>query len=313
MNKMRVNEAFLPIYTEYPETQASFLEIYQLLAQRVPWQHVADSCFQLFVSSEPTIEAALADIRSVHPDIYRAFFLLAEGEDKGKARLALRWLRGETLARTDLRDAGLSQALSTPPECAATISVLAKLLGLKASQDKAKHPFRLVWIVDECQRLGSAAARLNQEVNAGLQSTFNATPDYLSLILSFSGVPEQQIPRWLRPELADRIGMRNLILLPPLDRKAAKEFLRELLDHFRTSGPANAPFFPFTESAIDYMIARVIHGKLALIDGFTEDEGVRPRALMKIAQAVLEEHLESGAKVPIEERFVAQMFPKEAK
>lgn len=310
---MRESSAFLPVYTEYPEAQASFLEIYQLLAQRVPWKEVAESCFQLFADPDPAIEAALSDIRSIHPDIYRAFFLLAEGEDIAKARLALRWLRGETLPRTDLRVAGLTQSLSTPADCAAAVSVLAKLLGLKSKQAKAEQPFRLVWIVDECQRLGTAASRLNQEVNAALQSTFNATPDYLSLVLSFSGVPEQKMPKWLRPELADRIGMRNLILLPPLDRKGAKQFLRELLAHFQTTALSDSPFFPFTDSAVDYMIARVIHGKLALIEGFTESDGVRPRALMKIAHAVLEEHMERGAKVPIEEQFVAKTFPKESR
>ncbi len=311
MNRMRVQETFLPIYTEYPESQASFLEIYQLFAQRVPWDSVADSSFHLFADPDPETDKRLGEIKTIHPDIYRAFFLLAEGEEPAKTRLARRWLRGEQLSRGDLAIAGLAQALATPSDCAAAISVLARLLGLKSRSAHATGgDFRLVWILDECQRLGKAPPRLNQEVNAGLQSTFNATPDYFTLILSFSDVPEPQLPKWLRPELADRIGIRNLFLLPPFDRHQAKDFFAEVLAHFRTGDIARSPFHPFTESAVDFMISRVIKGKLALIHGFTEAEGVRPRALIKCAHAVLEEHLDSGAPLPIDERFVAQVFPK---
>jgi hypothetical protein len=312
MNRMRLADRFLPVYTEYPEAQADFLGIYQLLAQRIPWDGVAESCFQLFTDPDPSLAASLSDTRSVHPNIYRAFFLLAEGkDDRRKARLAHRWLRGEPLSRGDLSEAGLAQSLSSPSECAAAISILTRVLGLRSKVlDPGSNAFRLVWIVDECQRLGRAPLRMNHEVNAGFQSTFNSTPDHFSLILSFSGMPEPELPKWLRPELADRIGIRNLFLLPPFDRDHAKQFLRELLAHFRVGGAVHSPFHPFTESAVDFMIARVVKGKLALIEGFTESDGVRPRALVKVAHAVLEEHSELGGQVPIDDRFVAQVFPK---
>jgi hypothetical protein len=311
MNKMRSSDRFLPIYTEYPETQASFLELYQLLSQRVPWEQVADSCLYLFTNPDPTANEGLAAIKAVYPDLYRAFFLLAEGEDPPKSRLARRWLRGEQLVRVDLRTAGFAQSLASPSDCAAAISVLARVLGLKASVTYgAAGNFRIVWILDESQRLRKASQRVNQEVNAGLQSAFNSTPDYLSLVLSFSGVPEPKLPDWLRPELADRIGIRNLILLPPLGRVQAMDFFRELLSHFRNELVVPTPFFPFTERAIDHMIGRVTKGKLALIEGFVEKDGVRPRALVKCAHAVLEEHVALGLDPPIDETFVARLFPK---
>lgn len=311
INKTRTLPHFLPIYTEYPESQASFHTLYQMLAQRIPWDDVVDSCLNLFTNPDPVATEGLHEIKSVHPDIYRAFFLLAESDDPLKAKFSRRWLRGDSLSRADLRTAGLSKSLSAPSECAAAISVLARVLGLKSKvSDSAEGTFRLIWVLDEAQRLAKAPPKLNQEVNAGLQSTINLTPDYLTLILSFSGLPEKQLPMWLRPELADRIGMRNLMLLPPFNKYQAKVFFRELLAQFNSEGAPVSPYFPFTEGAVDYMITRVLKGKLALIEGFTEAQGVRPRALIKCAHAVVEEHYDSGEPLPITEHFVASIFPK---
>lgn len=308
---MQQDARFLPIYTEYPETQAGFLRLYQLLAQQVPWDAVAESCLHLFTNPDPSANEGLASIKAVYPDIYRALFLLAEGENRATERLARRWLRGETLTRGELKDCGFASNIDSPSDCSAAVSVLARVLALKRRLvAAASDDFRLVWILDEAQRLGNAPPRLNQEVNAGLQSTFNATPDYLTLILSFTGVPAPTLPPWLRPALADRIGARNLLLLPPFTRQQAKEFFRELLDHFHTARTADQPFFPFTNGAVDYMLARVLHGKLASLGDFAEKEGIRPRALIKYAHGVLEEHVQVEGPLPIDESFVAAVFPK---
>jgi len=307
LNRMRQRGGFLPIYTEYPEAPATFSELYQGLAQRIDWDALADSCLHLFVTDEPEAAAGLAEVRLTHPDIYRALFLLAEGEDVKGAKLARRWMRGEELAKADLRAASLSRALRTPADCAAAISVLARILALKHSN---KPPLRLVWILDECQRLKLAPPRLNQEINAGLQSAFNSTPDHLTLILSFSGKPERSFPDWLRPELGDRIGARNVILLPPFTRQQARTFLRELLEHYRRSGDSLPPFFPFSEAAIEALIARLLKGDRTALGDIVEKDGIRPRALVKCCHAALQEHLHAGAAPPIDESFMARMLPQ---
>jgi hypothetical protein len=313
MNKMDSPELFLPIYSEYPESPASFVEIYGKLARNIPWDRIADFCFQLFAGADDATSKSLGQIRLVQPDIYRAFFLLSEGEDRGKAKLANRWFRGEQLSRTELREAALANNLHAPGDCAGVISILAKLLGLKQqTAPSGTPPFRLVWIIDECQRLENASKRINQEVNAGLQSTFNSTPDHLTLILSFTGRPEKGFPDWLRPELADRIGARNVILLPPLSRDAARGFLLELLDHYRTTGQSVERFFPFTEKAVDYMIGRLLKADVNAfgLGSLVEKEGIRPRALIKCCGAVLQEHVDKQLPLPIDERFVATVIPK---
>jgi hypothetical protein len=313
MNQMNVPELFLPIYSEYPESPAGFVEIYERFARNIDWDGVADACFALFVEADGETAKGLNQIKLVQPDIYRSFFLLAEGEDKGKSQLARRWLRGEELSRGELRDTGLAQNLHSAGDCASAISVLAKLLGLKqrmAAQTRA--PFRLVWVIDECQRLQNTSARVNQEVNAALQSTFNATPDHLTIILSFTGKPEKKFPAWLKPELADRIGAKNVILLPPLSKDEARKFLADLLAHYHSKAQGKDALFPFSDDAVEYLLKRLMKGDLNAfgLGSLVEQEGIRPRALIKCCQAMLEEHIEQKAAVPIDEKFAASVLPK---
>jgi hypothetical protein len=314
ISSMKGQEHRLPIYSEYPESPTGFVDIYSRLAQNVDWDWVADLCFQVFLSdSDPLAAACLAQIRLLQPDTYRAFFLVAEGESRTKARLARRWFRGEQLTRTELRDAALSKNLDSTGDCAAVISVLAKLLGLKR-QITSPHanPFRLVWVIDECQRLQGSPPRLIQEVNAGLQSTFNSTPDYLTIILSFTGKPDARHPKWLRPELADRIGVRNLILLPPFSMEQARNFSLELIGYYRSGDSAPSPFFPFTEKAIQLVLQRLRKPELGALGlgELVEKDGIRPRAIIKYLHAILQEHMDQSAALPIDDSFIGRVIPR---
>ncbi len=312
-NKMDAPGAYLPIYSEYPESPAGFIEIYGKLAQNIQWHQVADQCFQLFAGANGATARSLDQIRLVQPDIYRAFFLLAEGEDRAKAKLASRWFRGEQLSRAELREASLATNLRTPSDCGGVISVLAKLLGLRnATTPASANSFRLVWVIDECQRLAAAPKRINEEINAGLQSTFNATPDHFTLILSFTGKPQKEFPTWLKPELADRMGAKNVILLPPLTRDEARALLLELLAHYRPDETRPESCFPFTEKAVDYMLGRLLKADTNAfgLGTLIEKDGIRPRALIKFCAAVLQDHLDQKLQPPIDERFVAAALPR---
>jgi len=312
MNRMESPENYLPVYTEYPESPATFVEVYGKFARNIQWDQIAEFCFQLFAGADTATSKSLAQIRLVQPDIYRAFFLLAEGEDKAKAKLATRWFRGEQLSRAELREAALTNNLQSPGDCAGVISVLAKLLGLRHSGPVSSgSSFRLVWIIDECQRLAAAPKRINDEINAGLQSTFNATPNHLTLILSFTGRPQKDFPGWLRPDLADRIGAKNVVLLPPLSRDDARSFFLELLAHYRPAGIVAEPCAPLTSKAIDYMLDRLLKADVNAfgLGDLVEKDGIRPRALIKFCSAVLQDHLDRGIPPPIDEKFVATAMP----
>jgi hypothetical protein len=309
MSQMTRSEAYLPIYSEYPEAPATFAEIYANLGRRIDWRQIADLCLQVFAEAE---DHSLAPIRLVQPDIYRALWLLAEGE-RTQLRLATRWLRAESLSRGELREAALSENLTTPGECAGVISTLARLLALRQRPEDGIQ-FRLVWIIDECQRLGSASPRLNHEVNAGLQTTFNQTPNNFTIILSFTGKPEPSFPTWLRPELADRIGTRNILLLPPFSRDEAKDFMREVLAHFRQPNfKPPSPFHPFTAKSLDLILDRLLVPGAAErlgLGALVETNGIRPRALIKYCHAVLAAHSDQVATIPITDDFVRSVLPR---
>jgi hypothetical protein len=141
---------------------------------------------------------------------------------------------------------------------------------------------------------------------------FNATPDHLTLILSFTGKPESKFPDWLRPELADRIGARNVILLPPLSRDEARGFLAEFLGHFRSDGQSTDTFFPFTEKAVTYMLGRLLKADVNAfgLGGLVEKGGIRPRALLKYCGAALQEHVDKQLALPIDDVFVTSVIAK---
>jgi hypothetical protein len=122
VNQMKSDQRFLPIYTEYPDTLSGLVRLYQLFAQQVPWDAVAGSCLHLFTNPDPTANEGLASIKAVHPDLYRAFFLLAEGESPVRERLSRRWLRGEPLGRAELRECGFARSIDSPADCAAAVS-----------------------------------------------------------------------------------------------------------------------------------------------------------------------------------------------
>jgi hypothetical protein len=157
-----------------------------------------------------------------------------------------------------------------------------------------------VWIIDEFQRVASLPKAARVEVLAGLHSTFNACPDYFTSIVSFSGKPAPKLPDWLTPELADRIGLEQTIVLPPMSRDEAITFLRDVLAHFRPGGYTGHEDSPFERGAL-----------LRVVDWVSKSGELKPRALMQFANAVLEVadgEFEAGAKPDLSEAFVDRIL-----
>ncbi len=76
-----------------------------------------------------------------------------------------------------------------------------------AMQCRHRPGYRLIWILDEYQRIEALPKRVRDEINSSLHSVFNTCPTGLSLLLSFSGKPEPgNLPPWLTPELKSRIS-----------------------------------------------------------------------------------------------------------
>ena len=191
---------------------------------------------------------------------------------------AVRWLRGDPLAIGEFRKLGISQRLTTTDQAVRVFSALVEICDI-AARSKGRGGFRLIWVLDEFQRLEKSGAGVVRDVNAGLHSLFNSCPTGLSIIISFSGRPDpKRLPEWMSPELRDRIGATKVMVLPPFQPNEAHRFIKEVLAHFRAPNRDNAnPYFPFTADACDFVIKHL-----------AKQTDLRPRVIMHAMNAILE-------------------------
>jgi len=202
---------------------------------------------------------------------------MAMGDGQGKL-IAARWLRGEALPASQLHSIGVTKKIDSVEECVRILSALTDLLN-DAAKSRSRPGARLIWILDEFQRIERCGAKLKEEINTGLSSTFNACPKGLSLFVSFSGNPQKGLPSWFSRELRDRIGRTKIFLLPPMRSDEALSFVKDVLHEFRpASFGGDSPYFPFTEEAVQAVLAEI-----------AKTSELRPRAIMHAMSAVLEE------------------------
>lgn len=282
----------LPVYTEMPKAFRNFCDIYRSFARALDFDIVRE-CFLEVVTSAPkqTVER---ELRTSSLDMFNALRMLCMGTDQ-QQDLILRWLRGDTLPLVDIRPLGIGKRISTAEDAVGAVAWIVKLFNAGASLSQ-EGTGRVIWMVDEFQQVGDSRP-VAREVNSCLHSIFNRCPNSLSLFISFSGRPGKSYPPWLSPELADRIGVQKVVILPPLSHVEAKGFVLDVLDHFRpTASPARRRFFPFQEDTVDML--------LDLIE--KDRHEIRPRSIMQYFTSVLEVAeplLEEGDLATIEQDF----------
>lgn len=293
--KQPFSNALIPIYTEIPKGVRSFFDVYKALLLALDVDVVLDAFLEISTSSHA--EAVNKRLLRASPDLASALKVLATGLPQAQA-LASRWLKGEPVPVSELRRIGVSQKLATSEEATRVLASLIEMINV-AAQCRDQPGARLIWILDEFQRISKGGSRVLDDINAGLHTTFNASPSGLSFVFSFSGKPQTGgLPPWFSAELRDRIGPTKVMLLPPMTADEALNFTREVLQQFRS--PDRAPpdaLFPFTEAACKAVIAEV-HAKGEL----------KPRSIMQAFSAVLE-----AADLPIESRQFASVSPEFAK
>lgn len=259
-------QSLMAIFTEFPKTARTYADVVRQLARALPLELVENQYLE--VVTHPRWDDRLHP----EPDFQRAARVLVSGTDEA-SRLAARWLVGEELSAAELRSIGLARYLKDSDDGIRYVSSLVGLLG----NPMASSSWRLIWMIDEFQRLETLASGARAQILSSLHSTFNACPDDFTAIISFSGKPASKLPKWLTPELADRIGLERTIVLPPLSRTEAVGFLRDVLQHFREPGYRGDRDFPFEDDALEQVVTWV------------EKTGeLKPRSLMQYANAVLE-------------------------
>ena len=263
----------IPVYSEFPREPAGFLDVYRTFCSAIDLNVLRNSFFEL--STGESADTFGTGLHSVSIDLDNALHTLATGEDSNRV-IAERWFRGERLPIAEFRKAGLSGHISSVEQAITIFPKIIEILA-QARQARGARVGRVVWLLDEFQRIAGAAPRILREINNGIHSAFNACPAGLTLILSFSGTPQNELPSWFSPELRDRIGVTKAMVLPPMNRDSAMTFVRDVLRRYRLPEDADTdPYFPFTHAACQSVVAWLVeHGEL------------KPRSIMQAFDQVL--------------------------
>lgn len=288
--------ALHPIYTEFPKRARGFFDLYQSAMLALDSQLLVDAFME--ATTSPNWAPKSTVLSDANPDLAAAFRNLVIGNPADRST-AIRWLRGDPLAIGDFRRLGISQRLSTADQAVRVLADITQICDI-AARSKGRQAFRLIWILDEFQRLERATPSVRREINAGLHSLFNTCPVGLTLVLSFSGPPDSRhLPDWISPELRDRIGATKVMILPPFQMEEAMFFIGEVLAHFRAQGvDAGDAYFPFTKDACKFVVEHL-----------AKQSDLRPRVLMHAMNAVLDAAdslIESGNLAKIDRAFAEQ-------
>ncbi len=276
ITRLNGKNVFYPVYSEFPKAARSFVDLYRSFVIGFEVDSLIDAFLE--ISTCPESERLRREIMLASPDLANALQLMATGRTHEQVT-AMRWLRAESLPVSEFRGVGISQKISSSEEASRILAALVDLLAT-AARGQGRPGSRVIWLLDEFQRIDRAGSRTVNEINTGLHSTFNACPTGLSLFLSFTGKPQlNTLPQWFSPELRDRIGRTKVMILPPMVGDEALGFVKDVLDQARACEfKPPSPYFPFTEDSCRTIIEEV-----------SKKDELRPRVIMHAFNAVLEE------------------------
>jgi len=253
----------IPVYTEFPRTVRSFIDLYIY--------------FIIGLDDEVLKELAAENINNIeinktYPEFHRAIRLLCY-KSTNYQRPGLRWIRAGREISPSLRKAGIEKPIETSDDAVRAMACIIKMVGA------SKKYHRILWMIDEFQRVQGEKPETYEDVNTGLHSVFNACPNNLSMLLSFSVLEQQEIFSLLSREIIDRIGIQKIIAIKELNSTEAFNFVADLLHEFRDDVfSVPSAFFPFEEEAVKFIVSLI-----------EQNSELKPRALMQYFNAVLEQ------------------------
>ena len=262
-----------PVYVEWPKKASTFVDVYRSIALKFP-PRLLSTMFWAY-AGKAGVDHVLNGTSEVYPDFGAILERIYNGDDNNP--LVGEWLRAEKgVSKRELSTIGVRNAIRTSDEA---IRAMVVLTGLVANGDTHS---KLLLMLDEFQRIDQLPPRARREINAGIHTLFNACPEGLCIMLSFSFGNPSNIKFLLAEEVISRTDPDG-IQLPKLTAVEALNFVRDILKHQRSPDCAD-PFFPFTEDGVDTILQRT--GKLT------------PREIMKYLDVVLrnaDEDMEAGA------------------
>lgn len=241
------------MYTEFPRGAKGFLDVYRSIIASLD-SHLLDEAY-VNVMADPNKEEFQRELREAVPDLAIALKLHYTGRDE-QQDICKRWLRAEFRDLRALKANGIMRPIENANDASRILIYIIKLFHASELVDGA--PSRILLMIDEYQRIDHLRSSAINEVNSCVHSIFNACSRGLTLLLSFSGLPdEKKLPSWLSPEIRDRLD-RKVLLLPKLAHDEAVEFVAGVLDHFRDGGSNSiGRFFPFRKDTIEAIVAEV--------------------------------------------------------
>jgi len=265
----------IPVYIEFPKAAKNFLDIYKAFISKLDMDIIDDIYSNIYG------DKVQRDLHYDFPDLSNALTLRIGGTEVQRD-IVNRWLRAECKELRILRLASISKPIQTGEDCIKVIFWILRLVSLS----KSDSPLRIIWMIDEFQRIEDCRIPTQEEINSCLHSTFNRCPNFLSIIISFSGYPEEKkLPSWLSMELRDRMDIKPL-LLPPLSKEESFKFIQDVLQHFRNPETTiSNVFFPFKEQSVR-KILDLIEEKAKKSK---RRDQPKPRTIMEFFNKVLEE------------------------
>lgn len=125
--------------------------------------------------------------------------------------------------------------------------------------------------IDELNLLVEASAKEQRMANEMIRNLYDSCPNRFGFVLaSTSSVANVSLlfDEWVISRVSKQI------VLQTLPQQDAKDFVAGILNHERVSNPDPEPFRPFTESAVDSIVAQM--------------SAITPRRIMKTMERVLE-------------------------
>jgi len=288
----------IPIYTEFPKSVKNFVDLYKAFLSKINMDIIDD------VYSKIYGDKVQKELYFDFPDLSNAFTLHIEGTDE-QQDVVIRWLRAECRDLRTLRTVSISKPIQTAEDCIKVVSWIIQLISLNNPDSSV----RTIWMMDEFQRIEKCRVPAREEVSSSVHSIFNRCPNSLSIIISFSGFPEEKkLPSWLSPEIKDRIGIEKPLLLPPLSIEESYKFVQDVLTYFRSPETiAPNPLFPFNEDSVRKVIS-LIEEKAKRNK---RKDQPKPRTIMQFFNRILEEaepKIETRELKVIDARFASEVL-----
>lgn len=280
--------SMVPIYCALPKGCQSFLDVYKAIVRSIP----ADLLGGAFAEAQSNVgrERLEREMDSISPGLTRCLIALSLG-GVAQRSAAISWLRGES--GIPLR---VLQGLSIHGRIRSVDEAVAALAGIVGLFVRAGS-HRVVFLLDEFQRVEVLRKQQQDEINAGLHGFFNSCGQGMSLVLSFSFGNEANVRHFLNAELLSRVDPLR-ISIPALSVEHGVEFLEEIVGRARE----DQSVWP-VEDAVIPLIVRSVSSRFALT----------PRRLMKAAGLVFDlasNDLEDGVIEEVTKEYVDGMVAR---